>query len=50
MDDVLASLARDLGRSLKYDEPTTARILDAALAEWLTQHFNLRERGLFSPR
>lgn len=37
LDFVLVGLARALGRSLKYDEATTGRILDGALAQWISQ-------------
>ncbi|RKI46923.1 hypothetical protein D7X55_36960 [Corallococcus sp. AB049A] len=44
LDLVLVGLARALGRSLKYDEATTGRILDGALAQWIFQ--SSRTRGL----
>ncbi|WP_375755562.1 hypothetical protein [Corallococcus exercitus] len=37
LDCVLVGLARALGRSLKYDEATTGRVLDGALADWISQ-------------
>jgi hypothetical protein len=37
MEDVLMELARALGRSLRYDEALTSRILDGALAQWMTR-------------
>ncbi|NOK11129.1 hypothetical protein [Corallococcus exercitus] len=37
LDFILVGLARALGRSLKYDEATTGRILDGALAQWISQ-------------
>jgi hypothetical protein len=37
MEDVLMELARALGRSLRYDEAATSRILDGALARWMIQ-------------
>ncbi|RKG57102.1 hypothetical protein D7X30_20360 [Corallococcus sp. AB011P] len=37
LDFLLVGLARALGRSLKYDEATTGRILDGALAQWISQ-------------
>ncbi len=40
IEDVLMELARALGRSLRYDEAATSRILDGVLAEWMTQHLD----------
>jgi hypothetical protein len=50
IEDVLVKLARALGRSLRYDEDSTARILDAALAQWLTRYFQGLEQELHAPR
>ncbi|HEX5753497.1 MAG TPA: hypothetical protein VFZ09_45290 [Archangium sp.] len=38
IEDVLVELARALGRSLRYDEAATSRILDGALAQWMSRH------------
>ncbi|HYO54951.1 hypothetical protein [Archangium sp.] len=40
IEAVLVELARALGRSLRYDEAATSRILDGALARWMTRHLN----------
>jgi hypothetical protein len=38
IEDVLVELARALGRSLRYGEAATSRILDGALAQWMSRH------------
>ncbi|AKJ03681.1 Hypothetical protein AA314_05307 [Archangium gephyra] len=38
IEDVLVELARALGRPLRYDEAATSRILDGALAQWMSRH------------
>lgn len=38
IEDVLVELARALARSLRYDEAATSRILDGALAQWMSRH------------
>ncbi|HLM47056.1 MAG TPA: hypothetical protein VK458_24510 [Myxococcaceae bacterium] len=40
IENVLRELARALGRSLRYDEAATSRILDGVLAEWMTRHLD----------
>jgi len=50
MEGVLEDLARMLGRSLRYDEAATARILDSALARWLSQAFSARTQESSLPR
>ncbi|MDY7226745.1 hypothetical protein [Hyalangium rubrum] len=41
IEDVLVNLARALGRSLRYDEAATSRILDGALLQWMNQHLHM---------
>lgn len=50
VEGVLVGLARVLGRSLRYDESSTARILDSALARWLPQAFSARAQESALPR
>ncbi|MFL5344255.1 MAG: hypothetical protein ACJ8AT_05650 [Hyalangium sp.] len=50
VEEVLVELTRALGRSLRYDETSTSRILDAALAQWLSQHFHVDAREDLLPR
>lgn len=38
IEDVLVEVARALGRSLRYDEAATSRILDGALTQWMSRH------------
>lgn len=41
IEDLLMELARALGRSLRYDEASTGRILDGALALWLSRNLQV---------
>ena len=50
MEGVLVELARMLGRSLRYDEASTARILDSALAQWMTRCFPVPAQESSLPR
>lgn len=50
MESVLVELARVLGRSLRYDETATARILDDALAQWMTRCFPVHAQESALPR
>jgi len=50
MEGVLVDLTRMLGRSLRYDEASTARILDSALALWMTRCFPVHAQESSLPR
>jgi hypothetical protein len=50
MEGVLVELARVLARSLRYDEASTARILDSALAQWMTRCFPVHAQESSLPR
>jgi hypothetical protein len=50
LEGVLVDLARMLGRALRYDEASTARILDSALARWLSHAFSARAHESSLPR
>jgi hypothetical protein len=50
MEGVLVDLARMLGRALRYDEASTARILDSALALWMTRCFPVHAQESSLPR
>ncbi|RKH31479.1 hypothetical protein D7Y13_30685 [Corallococcus praedator] len=49
LEAVLMDAARSLGRSLKYDEATTGRILDGALAQWLSRKPRPLDRDVPNP-
>ncbi|RYZ17577.1 MAG: hypothetical protein EOO70_01515 [Myxococcaceae bacterium] len=49
LEAVLSGAARALGRSLKYDEATTGRVLDGALSQWLSRQPRVLEQDVLSP-
>jgi hypothetical protein len=49
IEDVLVDLARALGRSLRYDEAATSRILDGVLEKWMTQHLEAEAQNGLLP-